>query len=579
MSGIEAAGYVTCTPVQEHVLQAGIDGSNLYVQSQTGTGKTAAYLITVLQRMLDIADSPQQTALILVPTRELAVQVEQEACTLAQDTKLRIASFYGGVGYHEQEQNLKEGVNLIIGTPGRVIDLEKSGTMRLKTISFLIIDEADRMFDMGFYPDLRILLHTVSAAEERQTMLFSATLNTWVKNLAWEYTRDAKEITIDADSVTVDEINQTLFHVAAEKKMPLLLGLLKKENPENAIVFCNTKKSAEIIAKRLDINGYKTGFLIGDLPQPKRLKIIEAVKNGKISCLVATDVAARGIDISDLNMVINYDLPTEAENYVHRIGRTARAGKSGTAYSLCSEQDVYSLPDIEKYLEAKIPAVVPADDDFGEDKSAGMYIQLDSYGSNRRGEADENNSRPRKGYNAAGTGNRKQQKPHVKPSKQPDSQRRAAGKPVKHGQAKPNKPYANKTTEYLETLSFEERMAYYKKQYAGHLTENTGEQAAKTAEAADSSDTNQRRKNKTGKNHQPNNQKQAKGKKKANQVRQKTDGQGSSAKKAVQKPSAAAQKNKTAKASQKAMPAAGEKQDASQKGGMLRTLKRLFFGK
>ncbi|HRR03520.1 MAG TPA: DEAD/DEAH box helicase, partial [Treponemataceae bacterium] len=304
-----------------------------------------------------------------------------EAKILGSGVSLTSASFYGGVGYGHQQELLKKGVDVIIGTPGRVIDLQESGTMDLSQVAFLVIDEADRMFDMGFYPDLRKLIKVLPKAEHRQTMLFSATLNSWVKNLAWEYTVNAKEITIEAENVTVDEIDQLLYHIPSNEKMQLLLGLIKNNNPESLIIFCNTKKMSEIVAKRLKINGFESDFIIGDLPQSKRLQVIESFKSGSLKCLVATDVAARGIDVDDLAMVINFDLPNEAENYVHRIGRTARAGKTGKAYSLCSEQDVYNLPAIEKYIENKIPSAVAAPEDLAEDKSAGMYIRTDRYDS------------------------------------------------------------------------------------------------------------------------------------------------------------------------------------------------------
>ena len=473
LQGLEEAGYIECTPVQAQVFSAGMDGADLYVQSQTGTGKTAAYLVTLMQRMLAVGTEDRRPALILVPTRELAVQVEEEALKLGKYTGIRAASFYGGVGYQQQEEALKKGVDLIIGTPGRVIDLEKSKTMKLKHIGFLVVDEADRMFDMGFYPDLRSLLAVLSKAEDRQTMLFSATLNTWVKNLAWEYTIDAKEITIDADNVTVDEINQKLFHVAAEQKMSLLLGILHNEKPENAIIFCNTKKTTEIVAKRLRMNGYATEFLIGDLPQPKRLSIIDSFKAGKLSCLVATDVAARGIDINDLAMVINYDLPNEAENYVHRIGRTARAGKTGAAYSLCSEQDVYNLPDIEKYIEAKIPVVIPGEEDFEKDRSADQYIRLDRDACDEERSGGRFGRKPRFGEKSRrdekeGRRGAKTAKPA---SRLADSKRKKKGAPAEDKAGR-------KSADSLGGLSFEERMAYYKKQYGKKLA--TQESAALT---------------------------------------------------------------------------------------------------
>ena len=377
--GIENAGYVECTPVQEQVLKSSLEGRDLYVQSQTGTGKTAAYLVSVIQELLSRPDVSGRKALIMVPTRELAVQVQDEAEKLCSASGLVCGSFYGGVGYDRQVAALKKGVDIMIGTPGRVIDLNEGGQMDLSSVAFLVIDEADRMFDMGFYPDLRTLIKVIPAAEKRQTMLFSATLNSYVKNLAWEYTRDPAEITIEAQNITVDEIDQELLHVSSDDKMKLLLGIISAEKPESLIIFCNTKRTCEVVAKRLRRNGYESEFIIGDLPQSKRLAIMESFKAGKVKCLVATDVAARGIDVNDLAMVINYDLPNEAENYVHRIGRTARAGKSGKAYTFCSEQDVYSLPAIERYIEKQIPSRVADESMFCEDKSAGVYIKTDSY--------------------------------------------------------------------------------------------------------------------------------------------------------------------------------------------------------
>ncbi|MCL1837093.1 MAG: DEAD/DEAH box helicase, partial [Treponema sp.] len=262
-------------------------------------------------------------------------------------------------------------------------DLNKSGRMNLMDIAFLVLDEADRMFDMGFYPDLRKLIRVVPPADRRQTMLFSATLNAWVKNLAWEYTREPFEIEIKPEIVTVEEVDQILYHVPSEEKMRLLLGVLEREKPESAVVFCNTKRYTEICAKRLRANGYDCEFIIGDLPQNRRLKVIDDVKAGKTKLLVATDVAARGLDIEGLSMVVNYDLPVEAENYVHRIGRTARAGKTGRAITLASEQDVYELPAIERYIGKKIPSEIAVADLYAEDKSAGQHIRSEIYEDRR----------------------------------------------------------------------------------------------------------------------------------------------------------------------------------------------------
>ena len=403
--GIDGAGYVNCTPVQSQVLQNSLEGRDLYVQSQTGTGKTAAYLVSVIQELLSRGEVSGKKALVMVPTRELAVQVQEEAEKLSRFTSLKCASFYGGVGYDRQISTLKAGVDIIIGTPGRVIDLTQGGQMDLSSVAFLVIDEADRMFDMGFYPDLRTLIKVLPPAEKRQTMLFSATLNSYVKNLAWEYTRNPAEITIEAENITVDEIDQLLLHVSSDSKMKLLLGIIGRDKPESLIVFCNTKRSCEVVAKRLRYNGIDSEFIIGDLPQKKRLEIMDRFKAGKVGCLVATDVAARGIDVNDLAMVINYDLPNEAENYVHRIGRTARAGKSGKAYTFCSEQDVYSLPPIERYIGRQIPSQVAEESMMVEDKSAGTYIRTDNY-REEYNDRSEYGRRKQSEYNARRGGSR-----------------------------------------------------------------------------------------------------------------------------------------------------------------------------
>lgn len=458
LQGIEGAGYVDCTPVQEQVLKSSLEGRDLYVQSQTGTGKTAAYLTSVIQELLTRGESAGKKALVMVPTRELAVQVQEEAQKLAKFTSLKCASFYGGVGYDKQVASLKKGVDIMIGTPGRVIDLNHGNQMDLSSVAFLVIDEADRMFDMGFYPDLRTLIKVLPSSEQRQTMLFSATLNSYVKNLAWEYTRNPAEITIAAENITVDEIAQELFHVSSDDKMKLLLGIISHEKPESLIVFCNTKKSCEIVAKRLKMNGFESEFIIGDLPQKKRLTIMDKFKAGAIKCLVATDVAARGIDVNDLAMVINYDLPNEAENYVHRIGRTARAGKSGKAFTFCSEQDVYSLPPIERYIEKSIPSCVADESMFAEDKSAGVYIKLDSYHEDYNDKSEFGRRRTAE-YNRK-NGNSDRRRSSKKGSGRYSSRNEEAKKEYKRDR----RVYIDE--DKLASMSTEERMKIYKEKYA-----------------------------------------------------------------------------------------------------------------
>jgi ATP-dependent RNA helicase RhlB len=481
-------------PVQEEVLSHAFGGQDLYVQSQTGTGKTAAFLIVIFQRLLSEPLLAGKKAIIMTPTRELAVQIEEEAKKLAKFLPFKIGSFYGGVGYAQQTKMLRDNVQILVGTPGRVLDLNKSGQMNLMDIAFLIIDEADRMFDMGFYPDLRKLIKVVPPADRRQTMLFSATLNTWVKNLAWEYTKNPLEIEIAPEIVTVEEVEQLLYHVPSEDKMRLLLGILKREQPESAIIFCNTKKYTEIVARRLKMNGYEAEFIIGDLPQPKRLKVIEDIKAGKLKFLVATDVAARGLDIEGLSLVVNYDLPNEAENYVHRIVRTARAGKTGKAITLSSDQDVYELAPIERYIGQKLPAETATEELYGEDKSQGKRIHSDFYedrgtkqgfakhgsreegrpkGRRESGTRDEGRNRRESGDRREGRSRRAEHVTEPRSNKGSSfehktptpTQRGKKTRPGEHDNRKPAQHTKADPGVRLSELSLEERMAYYKQKY------------------------------------------------------------------------------------------------------------------
>lgn len=372
LKGIADLGFTDCTEVQEKTFAVSLEGRDVCVQSQTGTGKTAAFLITIFQRLLSEPDLKGKQTLIIVPTRELAVQIEDEAKALGRHLAFTIGSFYGGVGYAAQEKLLKDGVDLMICTPGRLLDYLQSGKVNFRRMGFLVIDEADRLFDMGFLPDIRRILKKMPADAPRQTMLFSATLSPLVRNIASEYMRDAVEIAVSPQQLTVDTVTQELYHVGQAEKISLLLGILKREKPRNTLIFTNMKSTAVEVAQRLEKNGLKCTYIMGDLPQSKRLKIIEGLKSGKIQCLVATNVAARGLHVDDLELVVNYDLPEDCEDYVHRIGRTARAGKTGKAITLACEQYVHALESIESFTHMKIPVIWPEDDLYAADKSAGM---------------------------------------------------------------------------------------------------------------------------------------------------------------------------------------------------------------
>jgi ATP-dependent RNA helicase RhlB len=356
--GIEAAGFTVCTPVQEAVIPRALRGEDIAAQAQTGTGKTAAFLISLFSRMIkdkieDCKESPH--ALIVAPTRELADQIFHDAERLGKFTGYRILAVYGGINYQKQMETLQKGVDVLIGTPGRLIDYYKQHIYSLKKSQFLIIDEADRMFDMGFIDDLRYLIKKMPPYAKRQSMLFSATLSYRVMELAYEHMNLPEKISITPEQVTVERVEQVLYHVGKHEKLPLLLGILKKEQPERALIFVNTRRAADMVVERLNRNGWQTAAITGDIIQKKRLRLLTEFKEGKLPVLVATDVASRGIHVEAVSHVINFDLPQDAEDYVHRIGRTGRAGATGKAVSLADEEYVYSLEEIEKYIGQKIP--------------------------------------------------------------------------------------------------------------------------------------------------------------------------------------------------------------------------------
>ncbi len=356
--GIEHTGFTTCTAVQEAVIPRAIRGEDVAAQAQTGTGKTAAFLISLFTRMarnpaVDLGNSPQ--ALIIAPTRELADQIFHEAERIGKFTGFRCLAVYGGIDYQRQMDVLQKGVDVLIGTPGRLIDYYKQHVYSLKKSRYLIIDEADRMFDMGFIDDLRYLIKKMPPYDKRQSMLFSATLSYRVMELAYEYMNLPEKISITPEKVTVEQVEQVLYHVGKHEKIPLLLGLLKKEQPLRTLIFVNTRRAADMVVERLNRNGWKADAITGDIVQKKRLRLLEEFKDGKLPILVATDVASRGIHVENVTHVINYDLPQDAEDYVHRIGRTGRAGATGKALSLADEEYVFSLEEIEKYIGQKIP--------------------------------------------------------------------------------------------------------------------------------------------------------------------------------------------------------------------------------
>ncbi len=385
LHGIADRGYEELTAVQELTLAVTLRGLDVAVQSQTGTGKTAAFLITLFERILLDGAPKKKMALIIVPTRELAVQIEKEARLLNGYLGFAIGSFFGGVGYAGQLALLKKGLDIVVGTPGRLLDLGERGYLRLKDVGILVIDEADRLFDMGFLPDIKRLLQKMPPRQARQNMLFGATLNRVSIKIAAEYLNHPEFIEVTPERVTVDTILQELYYVKSHIKMNLMLGILKAQAPQNALIFTNMRHVAFRLAKSLQSNGFRSRYLTGDLPQTQRLKIVDDFMAGKFAFLVATDVAARGLHIDGLEMVINYDLPQDCENYVHRIGRTARAGNSGKAISLASEGTADHLEAIESFIGMKIPVQKASHELFATDMSL-----EDSYRKRFRGRGSKN---------------------------------------------------------------------------------------------------------------------------------------------------------------------------------------------
>ena len=374
LKGIKDSGFSYCTPIQAQTLPISLAGVDVAGQAQTGTGKTAAFMVTVFSRILSCPKSKLPSALIVAPTRELALQIYEDAKMIGRHTNFRIAQVVGGIDYKKQADILRKGVDIIICTPGRIIDYIKQGICKTEKIKIVVIDEADRLFDLGFTKDMRFILKKLPHYEKRQSLLFSATLSYKILALTYDYMNLPEFISVTPEEVTVERIEQSLYHVGKNDKLSLLLGLLEKEKWIRVLIFVNTKWGVEWLAKKLKRNNLPAEGITGDVPQPKRLKLMERFKKGNTKILVATDVASRGIHVEDISHAINYDLPQDAENYVHRIGRTARAGKKGNAISLACEEYVYHLEPVEELLGYKIPVIWPKDEWFKEDKAGKVVI-------------------------------------------------------------------------------------------------------------------------------------------------------------------------------------------------------------
>jgi len=351
--GLKNAGFTHATPIQSLTLPFALEGRDVAGQAQTGTGKTAAFLLTIFQRLIE---SPRETedgnprALVLAPTRELALQIHKDALLLGGETGLRFALAYGGVDYDKQRRVLMDGVDILIGTPGRIIDYFKQKVFNLKHIDVMVLDEADRMFDLGFIKDIRYVLRRLPPLDQRQCLMFSATLSHRVLELAYEHMNEPELLKVETESVTADHVEQTVYYPANEEKLPLLIGLLRRMDEARVMVFANTRVVTDRVQRTLEANGIHAASLSGAVPQKKRQTLLRRFHDGEIPVLVATDVAARGLHIPDVTHVINFDLPQDAPDYVHRIGRTARLGAKGEAISFACEHYAFHLPEIEEFI-------------------------------------------------------------------------------------------------------------------------------------------------------------------------------------------------------------------------------------
>jgi ATP-dependent RNA helicase RhlB len=357
--GIAEAGFTYCTPIQSETLPLALESQDTAGQAQTGTGKTAAYLVALFHRLETTAaprtDPRGPRALVLAPTRELAVQIHADAEVLGKYLPFKLGLAFGGTDYEKQKNHLAAGVDILIGTPGRIIDFFKQHVFGLRRVQVLVLDEADRMFDLGFIKDIRFVLRRLPERSHRLNLLFSATLSYRVLELAYEHMNDPELVRIEPDKMTVDRVTQSIYFPSNEEKLPLLLTLLRDRDASRTMIFVNTRREADRLSEQLRRNGIEAEALSGDVPQRKRLRMLKDFQAGKLAVLIGTDVASRGLHVPGVSHVFNYDLPQDAEDYVHRIGRTARAGAAGDAISFGCEAYAISLPDIEAFIGRKIP--------------------------------------------------------------------------------------------------------------------------------------------------------------------------------------------------------------------------------
>jgi ATP-dependent RNA helicase RhlB len=368
LHAISDLGFEYCTPIQAEILPSSLSGKDASGRAQTGTGKTAAFLITVITRMLNkpIQDKRKPgtpRVLVLAPTRELVLQISEEARHLSKYTDLQTISVFGGMDYEKQRKQLSsDPVDIVVATPGRLLDFQRRRDISLKKIEVLVIDEADRMLDMGFIPDVKNIIYNTPAKEKRQTLLFSATLTGEITRLATQWTHNSVTVEIEPEQIAVETVDQVVYIVTSIDKFALLFNIIHRQNLKRALIFCNRRDEVRGLAKMLTLHGINCSTLSGDIPQKKRIRRLEAFKKGNIRVLVATDVAGRGIHIEGMDHVINFMLPHDPEDYVHRIGRTGRAGATGTSVSFADEKDAFYIPAIEAFIEQKLSCIEPKEE-------------------------------------------------------------------------------------------------------------------------------------------------------------------------------------------------------------------------
>ncbi|MBM9513336.1 DEAD/DEAH box helicase [Desulfogranum marinum] len=366
MHAIADLEFQYCTPIQEKAFPTVLKGQDMVGKAHTGTGKSAVFLITILTRLLQQkrSYSPSGTykprALVIAPTRELVIQIAKDGNKLATYTPLTITAVYGGVDYQKQINEVSQGKSdIIVATPGRLLDFIDKRLLKLDQCEIMVIDEADRMLDMGFIPDVRRIIGRVKKKEQRQTMLFSATITEEVKRLAFQWCRNPEMVDVETEQLSIKTVEQIVYLVTTEEKYTVLYNLLKKKANQRIMVFTNQKHEAKTLSAKLQANGINCTLLSGDVPQQKRTQRLEKFREGKVKVLIATDVAGRGIHIDGISHVVNFTLPYEPENYVHRIGRTGRAGAHGTSISFACEEGSFYLPEIEEYTGRTLECVVP----------------------------------------------------------------------------------------------------------------------------------------------------------------------------------------------------------------------------